>query len=99
MACLAIIQLNILVKDEINITTPFYDENSMYSQSILANISSTINSEKYIANFAKICDANFVATNVKIYKQRRKTFTFNTLSWLRHIFKTIRPVYASISPF
>jgi hypothetical protein len=34
------IQLNILVKEQINITTPFYDENSKYSQSILANISS-----------------------------------------------------------
>jgi hypothetical protein len=40
-ACLAIIQLNILVKEQINITTPFYDENSKYAQSILANISST----------------------------------------------------------
>jgi hypothetical protein len=38
---LAIIQLNNLVKEQINITTPFYDENSKYSQSILANISST----------------------------------------------------------
>jgi hypothetical protein len=38
---LAIIQLNILVKEQINITTPFYDENSKYSQLILANISST----------------------------------------------------------
>jgi uncharacterized OsmC-like protein len=38
---LAITQLNILVKEQINITTPFYDENSKYSQSILANISST----------------------------------------------------------
>jgi hypothetical protein len=40
-ACLAIIQLNILVKEQINITTPFYDEISKYFQSILANISST----------------------------------------------------------
>jgi hypothetical protein len=30
-----------LIKEQINITTPFYDENSKYSQSILANISST----------------------------------------------------------
>jgi hypothetical protein len=35
------IQLNILVKEQMNITTPFYDEISKYSQSILANISST----------------------------------------------------------
>ena len=35
------IQQNILVKEQINITTPFYDEISKYSQSILANISST----------------------------------------------------------
>ena len=35
------LQLNILVKEQINITTPFYDEISKYSQSILANISST----------------------------------------------------------
>jgi hypothetical protein len=40
-ACLAIIQLNIFVKEQINITTPFYDEIFKYSQSILANISST----------------------------------------------------------
>jgi hypothetical protein len=40
-ACLAIIQLDILVKEQINITRPFYDEISKYSQSILANISST----------------------------------------------------------
>jgi hypothetical protein len=40
-ACLAIIQLNILVKEQINITTPFYNENSKYLQLILANISST----------------------------------------------------------
>jgi hypothetical protein len=40
-ACLAIIQLNILVKEQINITTPFYDEISKYFQSILANISGT----------------------------------------------------------
>jgi competence transcription factor ComK len=40
-ACLAIIQQDILVKEQINITTPFYDEISKYSQSILANISST----------------------------------------------------------
>jgi hypothetical protein len=59
-ACLAIIQLNILVKEQINITTPFYNENSKYSQSILANILSTKQ-----GNFVKICDANFVATNVK----------------------------------
>jgi hypothetical protein len=39
--CLAIIQQDILVKEQINITTPFYDEISKYSQSILANISST----------------------------------------------------------
>jgi uncharacterized OsmC-like protein len=31
----------ILVKEQINITTPFYDEISKYFQSILANISST----------------------------------------------------------
>ena len=35
------IQLNILVKEQINITTPIYDEISKYSQSILASISST----------------------------------------------------------
>jgi hypothetical protein len=40
-ACLAIIQQDILVKEQINITTPFYDEISKYSQSIFANISST----------------------------------------------------------
>jgi hypothetical protein len=40
-ACLAIIQLNILVKEQINITTPFYDEIFKYCLSILANISST----------------------------------------------------------
>jgi hypothetical protein len=40
-ACLAIIQLSILVKEQINITTPFYDGISKYFQSILANISST----------------------------------------------------------
>jgi hypothetical protein len=34
-------KFNILVKDQINITTPFYDEISKYFQSILANISST----------------------------------------------------------
>jgi hypothetical protein len=71
-ACLAIIQLNILVKEQINITTPFYDEISKYSQSILANMSSTINSEKCIADFVKIGDANFVATNVKKYKTKTK---------------------------
>jgi hypothetical protein len=31
-----------------------------------------LNSEKYIANFVKICDANFVATNVKKYKTKTK---------------------------
>jgi DICT domain-containing protein len=31
----------ILVKEQIDITTPFYDEISKYLQSILANISST----------------------------------------------------------
>jgi hypothetical protein len=67
MACLAIIQLNILVKEQMNITTPFYDEISKYSQSILANISS---SEKCIPNFVKIGDANFVATNVKKCKTK-----------------------------
>jgi hypothetical protein len=41
MACLAIVQLNILVKEQINITRPFYDEISKYSRSILANISTT----------------------------------------------------------
>jgi hypothetical protein len=30
-----------LVKEQINITTPFYNENFKYSHSILANISST----------------------------------------------------------
>jgi hypothetical protein len=70
-ACLAIIQLNILVKEQINITRPFYDEISKYSRSILANISST-NSEKRIANFVKIGDANFVATNEKKYKTKTK---------------------------
>jgi hypothetical protein len=40
-ACLAIIQPNILGKEQINITTPFYNENSKYLQLILANISST----------------------------------------------------------
>jgi hypothetical protein len=49
-ACLAIIQINILVNEQINITTAFYDEISKYSQSILANISST-KSEKCIPNF------------------------------------------------
>jgi hypothetical protein len=62
-ACLAIIQLNILVKEQINITTPFYDEISKYFQSIL--VFQALNSEKYIPNFVKIGDANFVATNVK----------------------------------
>ena len=101
MACLAIIQLNILVKEQINITRPLYDEISKYSQSILAiEIFQALNSEKCIANFVKIGDANFVATNVKTNtKQRRKTFTLNTLSWLRHVFKTIRPAYASILLF
>jgi hypothetical protein len=70
MACLAIIQLNILVKDQINITRPFYDEISKYSQSILANLA--LNSEKCIANFVKIGDANFVATNVKKYNTKTK---------------------------
>ena len=61
-----------------------------------------LNSEKCIANFVKIGEANFigvesykigvVATNVKNTKQRRKTLTLYTLSWLRHVFKTIRPV-------
>jgi hypothetical protein len=36
---------------------------------------------------------------LKNTKQRRKTFTLNTLSWLRNVFKTIRPVYASILLF
>jgi hypothetical protein len=71
-ACLAIIQLNILVKEQINITTPFYDEISKYSQSILANLSSTKQFEKCIANFVKIGDANFVATNVKKYITKTK---------------------------
>jgi hypothetical protein len=31
-----------------------------------------LNSEKYIANFVKICDPNFVATNVKKYKTKVK---------------------------
>jgi hypothetical protein len=97
-AYLAIMQQNISVKEQINITTPFYDEISKYSQSILA-ILQALNSEKCIANFVKIGDANFVATNVKNTKQRRKTFTFNTSSWLRHVFKIIRPVYASILLF
>jgi hypothetical protein len=65
----AIIQLNILVKEQINITRPFYDEISKYPRSILANIS---NSEKCIANFVKIGDANFVATNVRKYKTKTK---------------------------
>ena len=30
-----------MVKEQINITTPFYNENFKYSHSILANISST----------------------------------------------------------
>jgi hypothetical protein len=68
---LAIIQLNILVKEQINITTPFYDEISKYSQSIL-QIFQALNSEKFIANFVKIGDANFVATNVKKYKTKMK---------------------------
>jgi hypothetical protein len=63
-ACLAIIKLTILVKEQINITRPFYDEISKYSQSILANISST--------KQWKIGDANFVATNVKKYKTKMK---------------------------
>jgi hypothetical protein len=72
-ACLAIIQLNILVKEQINIITPFYYEISKYSQSILANISSIkLNSEKCIPNFVKIGDANFVATNVTKYKTKTK---------------------------
>jgi hypothetical protein len=70
MACLAIIQLNILVKEQINITRPFYDEISKYSQSIVANLA--LNSEKCIATFVKIGDANFVATNVKKYKTKTK---------------------------
>jgi hypothetical protein len=37
-AYLAIMQQNILVKEQINITTPFYDEISKYSQSILVVI-------------------------------------------------------------
>ena len=58
-----------------------------------------LNSEKCIANFVKIGDANFVATNVKKYKTKTKKITLNTLSWLRHVFKTIRPVYALILLF
>jgi hypothetical protein len=72
MACLAIIiQLNISVKEQINITRPFYDEISKYSQS-LQQIFQALNSEKCIANFVKIGDANFVATNVKKYKTKTK---------------------------
>jgi hypothetical protein len=58
-----------------------------------------LNSEKCIPNFVKIGHVNFVATNVKKYKTRRKTFTLNTLSWLRRVFETIRPVHGSILLF
>ena len=37
-------------------------------------------------------DAISVDTKIKIPKQRRKTFTSNTLSWHRHVCKTIRQV-------
>ena len=67
-----------------------------YSQSILANI---VNSYKCILNFNQIKDsfrdAIFVATKIEIPKQRPKTFTSNTLSWHRHVYKTIRPILLS----
>jgi hypothetical protein len=67
-ACLAIIQLNILVKERINITTPFYDEISKYSQSILANI--TVKNASQIS--LKLVTPIVVATNVKKYKTKTK---------------------------
>jgi hypothetical protein len=54
-------------------TTPFYDEISMKSiPSQFWQIFQALNSEKCIANFVKIGDANFVATNVKKYKTKTK---------------------------
>jgi hypothetical protein len=92
-------QLNILVKEQINFTRPFYDEISKYSQSILANIPIT-KQWKMHRKFRKNLRRQFRSYKCKKNtKQRRKTFTLNTLSWLRHVFKTIRPVYASILLF
>jgi hypothetical protein len=54
-----------------NIPTPFHHEISKYSQSNLANISST-KQWKSIPNLIKIGYANFVATNVKKYKTKTK---------------------------
>ena len=37
-------------------------------------------------------DAIFVATKMKIPKQRRKTLTSNTLSWHGHVCNTVKPI-------
>jgi ABC-type bacteriocin/lantibiotic exporter with double-glycine peptidase domain len=72
MACLAIIELNILVEEQMNRTTPFYNEISKYSQSILVNISST-KQWKMHPKFCENWGRQFRSyTNVKKYKTKTK---------------------------
>ena len=82
-----------LYQKQINLTTPFYYEISKYSQSILANILRAVKTVSQISvQSTVVLGHHFCSNQSKNSKQSRETFTSNTLSWHRHVCKTIKPI-------